>query len=333
MKKLSGISIMLLMFLYACNIKPKEDLSAVQLNITINRLDKDFFSLDYDHIADSVPILKKKYGEALDLYTTKVIHIGKSNNPMFPEMLKNFITDFTMNEVYTEVNKTFPSMDSIKQVLTPAFKRFHIAFPDKNVPRLFTYISGFNQSMVSSDTILGIGLDKYLGPKHDFYQKLSLPLYIRYNMYPGKIPADCIKAWLMTQFEMKDSASNLLSNMIYQGKILYMTKQLLPEVPDSIIIGFTQQKINWCLKNEDPMWTYLVEHKAIFISDYLTINRFIGDGPFTKDFTAQSPGRAATWIGWRIIESFMKKNHDITPAKLMSMNDPQEILRKSRYRP
>jgi hypothetical protein len=127
--------------------------------------------------------------------------------------------------------------------------------------------------------------------------------------------------------------SNLLSNIIYQGKLLYFTKALLPEEPDTLVIGMSKTNLEWCKKYEDKMWAYLVENKMLFKSDYLTISKFINDGPFTKEFGKSSPGKAVVWVGWQIVNRYMRKQANIDLHTLMEDNDFQKILRLSKYKP
>ena len=88
-----------------------------------------------------------------------------------------------------------------------------------------------------------------------------------------------------------------------------------------------------CLNNEARMWEYLVENKLLFATDRITIRKFTGVGPFTKDFTNESPARAAVWIGWRIVEAYSRKNPDIGLRDIMKEQDYQKILTLSEYNP
>ena len=81
------------------------------------------------------------------------------------------------------------------------------------------------------------------------------------------------------------------------------------------------------------MWEYLVEHKMLFETDRMNILKFTGSGPFTRDFTPESPARAAVWLGWRIVEEYMRRNPEITLEDLMRDNDFQKILTLSKYNP
>jgi hypothetical protein len=90
--------------------------------------------------------------------------------------------------------------------------------------------------------------------------------------------------------------------------------------------------MDFCSNNEKQMWTYLIEEKLLFITDHFRINQFIEESPFTKDFSTDSPGKAAVWIGYRIIESYVKKNN-ISIGQLSHENDFQYMLNESRYNP
>ena len=91
--------------------------------------------------------------------------------------------------------------------------------------------------------------------------------------------------------------------------------------------------MNFCRNNEDQMWQYLIENNLLFNTDQLTRRKVTGDAPFTSYFTNESPGRAAVWIGFRIIESCMRNNSDVRLADIMEETDLQMILEKARYIP
>jgi hypothetical protein len=114
---------------------------------------------------------------------------------------------------------------------------------------------------------------------------------------------------------------------------MFYVKSMLPHQPDSLIMGFSDEEMNFCLNNEAEMWEYLVENKLLFETDRMTIRKFTGVGPFTKDFTSESPARAAVWIGWRIVEAYSRKNPHIGLKEIMNEKDYQKILTISEYNP
>jgi len=309
------------------------DVSKSNIKLKVLRFENDLFQSDFEKIKDSIPFFQKKYGEFFDIFNYKIIQIGNAKNPAYSGLLKGFITDYNMNKVYNSVNTDFKNFDTITNQLTDLFKHVKYYFPKLPMPTVITYVSGFNQSVITTDTILGIGLDKYLGKSCSYYKRLGLPLFTIANMYKEKIPTDCARAWAMTQFEMADSAKNLLAHIIYQGKIAYFTKAMIPNAPDSVVIGLSSSQIEWCKKNESQIWTYLVENKTLFTSDYMTINKFIGEGPFTKDFGQYSSPKAVVWVGWQIINNYMENNQKGSLSDLMVEKNYQNILRLSKYKP
>jgi len=81
------------------------------------------------------------------------------------------------------------------------------------------------------------------------------------------------------------------------------------------------------------MWQYLIEYDLLFSTDQFVIRKLTGDAPFTSYFTSESPGMAAIWIGFRIVESCMMNNRDMTLNDLMGAKDIQGLLEKAKYAP
>jgi uncharacterized protein YjaZ len=108
---------------------------------------------------------------------------------------------------------------------------------------------------------------------------------------------------------------------------------MLSETVDEIIFGFTPDQMKFCKNNESQMWQYLIENDLLFKSDQFTIRKLTGEAPFTSYFTNESPGRAAVWLGFRIVESYMMKNPGINIEELMKDTDVQGILEKAKYSP
>jgi hypothetical protein len=122
-------------------------------------------------------------------------------------------------------------------------------------------------------------------------------------------------------------------NMIYEGSVMYFVDKMIPDKPDTLKWGFTSKEMNFCRENEQQMWAYLVENKLLFNSDKFTIDKFTREGPFTKDFSEESPARAAVWIGYRIVNDYMDHNKKPGLNDLMTEKDYQKILNASFYNP
>ncbi|MCK5029662.1 MAG: hypothetical protein KAR57_08505 [Bacteroidales bacterium] len=311
----------------------KIDVSEIELNIEIKRLDKDIFEIDLGNAPQAVSDLINKYGEFFELYNARVINLGNPYSNTYPEILTGFVTDYTMNKVYKKTMEVFPDLNILESELEDVFKRYKYYFPEKNVPAFYTYIGGFNQSIVVSDSILGIGIDKYLGSDCVFYDRLGIANYLQYNMIPEMISLDAVKAWILTEFDYNDSVDNVVNNMIYHGKIQYFLDVMFPETTDSLKYGFSGDEIQWCINNEKQMWDFLIDQKMLFSTDYMMINKLINPAPFTAGFPSGSPGRASVWLGCNIVEAYMNKHSEVSIKDLMLENDYQKILSESRYEP
>ena len=332
------LSLVLLLLLFSCNPSTyKIDIDNIDLEIKIKRLEKELFELTVDSLTYSIPRLENNYGRFYELFNY-VINIGETNSPYYPRYIKSFISDRTNREVYQAAIREFPDINVLEKELTEAFKHYKYYFSEKTIPDIYTFISGFNASIIIDTNILAIGLDRYLGAECEYYNQLALSEYQRANMYKEKIVTDCMFAWVSTEWYFNKEGSrelvnNVLNNIIYEGKLMYLVKSLVPREDIGIIMGFSADQMKFCRRNEKQMWTYLIEHKLLFSSDRMTVNKLIGEAPFTSYFPSDSPGRAAVWIGYRIVEQYMRKNPELTLTDLMDNDDYQLILEGSGYNP
>jgi hypothetical protein len=313
----------------------KINISSVKADIEIKRLETDLFTLDPSEIAAKIPYLKEKYGPFLQIFSY-IINTGNVNDSSFSDFLERFCTDKVNNEVYESVMQNYPDVKSVQADLRNAFRHYRWYFPEKKIPAVFTCITGFNNSIITADSILGIGLDRYLGRNSEYYPRLGIYGYISARMNSWNIVPDCIYGWGSTEWNfsgLKYQADNVLAEMIHEGKLKYFEKCMLPEMNDTLIFGFTANQMKFCRNNESQMWQYLIEHDLLFSTDQFVIRKLTGEAPFTSFFTNESPGKASVWTGFRIVESFMMKNKDITLGKLMTSTDVQGILEKAKYNP
>jgi hypothetical protein len=261
-----------------------------------------------------------------------MIKIGGVEQDNFVEQLTAFTSDTLIRSLEANVKEKIDTVE-LRRDLTEAFKHYKYYFPQKPVPVIYTCISGLNQSVVTADSILGVSLDKYLGVKSRYYQELGLPAYKRKNMHPQKIVPDMIAAWGMTEWPIEEKATTLLSNMIAEGKVMYFVDAMLPDMADTLKLGYSKKQLEFCKNNEAPMWTYLAEHKQLFTTERMNIKRLMDDAPYTSAFSEESPGRTGMWLGLQIVRSYMKEHKEVKLADLMNNTDYQGILNQSGYQP
>ena len=337
MNRLKQLFYIIIMLFALMGCKPnalKVDISGIRNDIKIVRFDKELFNIKDNDTINSMLTLSQDYPEFFDLFTYKVIQIGGIGDEYFMDAMKLFINDTMILNAKSLVDTEFSDFPNTEEQLNTTFKYFKYHFPGKEVPTIYTYISGFNQSVVTAENMIGISLDKYLGRDCKYYRMLnSTPQYKILNMHKDKIVSDVAYAWGITEFENTGKATTLLDNMIYHGKLMYFVDALLPEMDDSLKIGYTGLQIDWCKRNEAQMWSQLIEYKMLYSNKRMDIIRYINNSPTTSGFPLESPGRTGVWIGWQIVREYMNKFPETTLPELMQNNDYQQILNDSKYFP
>jgi len=318
-------------FFVACQSnRLKVDVSDIDLDIKIQRFERDLFALKTKGSLDD---LKKTYPRILKLYSEKVIGLGPLDNSNYPEYLNKFLKDSTMSLVAQRIDSVFSDLNAQEKELTEGFKHLKYYYPEKQLPKVFSQQSGFNQSIVVDEGLVGVSLDKYLGKDCDFYGFLQRPIYLRENMTPQRVAQDILLAYALTEFPFKPQRQNLMEQMIYHGKVLYFLQALMPQKPEMDIMKYTAEDYQWCVDNEVQVWAYLIEQKHLFNTEYSMLRNYINDAPFTSGMPQESPGRTGTWIGLQIVKSYMNKHSEIALQDLMSNHDYAAILRESSYQP
>jgi hypothetical protein len=338
--KFRNISVQFLIFFLiifvSCKNNFRVNTSGIKVDIKIKRLEKDLFSIDPANIKNMLPSLREKYDGFLK-YFGYVINIGESSDSLWAEGLVKFCTDKFNNEVYATTMKAYPDVANLEKELTGAFRYYKYYFPRKPVPEIYTCITGFNNSIITvTDSSLAIGLDKYLGSGCKYYPQLQIYSYQAARMNSFNILPDCMYAWATSEWDFKEmsyASDNVLTSIIHEGKLLYFVKSMLPDYDEKLLFGFTADQMAFCKKNESRMWQYLVENNLLFKTEQLTKRKLTGEAPFTAYFSKESPGRAAVWLGFRIIESYRKNDKRATLEEIMKDVNVQGILETAKYNP
>ena len=321
--------------LFACNKtteKRHADLTGIDFDVKIERFDKEFWNLDTTKIAEEFSRLKAKYPDITPIYTQNVLQFGHPDSAITHQTYKTFRADSAVQQLYNDALRIYADMKQIETDLTMAFRRAKYFMPQYPTPRVYCHVSGLNQSIIVGETFISLSIDNYLGSDYPLYEKIGIYKYQRPNMCRKKVASDYISAWIASEFA-NSIANNLLTDIIHQGKILYTTSVLLPETPEHVIMGYTEEQWQWAKENEAKMWESLIYTKDLYSASILVKNKYISDGPFTLPFTQESPGRAGVYIGWQIVESYMRNNEEISIQQLLQQPDAQLILNQSGYNP
>ena len=108
-----------------------------------------------------------------------------------------------------------------------------------------------------------------------------MPQYQMDYMAKEYLVTDAMRSWLQTEFETMEAHTNLLSEMIFQGKLMYALDYILPEEEDSVKMEYSANQIQWLINSEAAIWAYFID-KNLFYSTKASENvKYINPSPFT----------------------------------------------------
>ncbi|MCQ2348476.1 MAG: hypothetical protein MJZ65_04725 [Paludibacteraceae bacterium] len=328
-------SLPLLMGLTACNKGRSYFPSNMDpQHIEIVRFDHALLNVSADSALQDIRFLYDEYEAFMPVWTENILGIAADDTLYLAEALPQFLQDtlYGFGETNAEVRRQFANIDTIQEQLDAAFTRLHYLYADLPLPLVYFFISGFNASILFVDDDLAVGTDMYLGGDWKYYNRVVYE-YQKQNMRKSCIPIDVVSAYLFRNIPYTSVKNRLLENMIYRGKIMYVLSLLLPDYPEYEIMGYTEDQWNWCIDNERAIWNHIMDKRDLFNSESMVLTSYLNDGPFTSEVSQDSPGRVGTWIGWRIAQSYMENNPDVTLQQLLEDGDAQLILRNSFYKP
>lgn len=312
----------------------KKNVSHIPISIEILPHHTDIYALSKNYSEQAADSIYKKYGTFAESYNTRILQLPPHTDTAYKNAFSTLFAEKWVQDLYKKINEEFPDNSYLVSQLTPALQYYAYYFPEKEIPRFASFMGLVQFSVVIDSNLIAIGLDKYLGTDYDMYKAMEMSTFVRRTLYKEKIAADVMRAIAESEFSHEFTEHYLLAHIIQHGRYMYFVKCMLPETPDSVIWGYTDRQLTFCKKSEKEFWRYFVStENTLFSSDFMTIKRFIDDGPFTPVFTKESPAKIGQWIGYRIVESYMKHNPETTLFELFAIESAQEIMSKSKYNP
>lgn len=295
---------------------------------TIERLEQQLFSASSE--AQVMALLIKQ-----TLFSQKFLGIKHTNIDVYQETAKALFAmskDPAMLEMHEEVNRQFHCFSDIEQDLEKAFSRLKSHYPGVRVPKIYTIITGMEQDLYVSNDLIVIGLDLFLGTNPKF--KLGhLPKYIADTYDASSIVCKIMMLYVQQFNDVDQNDKTLLSEMLYYGKTFFLVKELLPHLPDHVILGYTPEQLKDINRHKTTVWAHFIEHELFYTTNHLIKRQYINLRPFTGEIGPSCPGGIGRWLGWEIVKKYMKQHNAETVQGLMSCTDSQQIFRDSCYRP
>jgi gliding motility-associated lipoprotein GldB len=321
-----------------CNQDKKVDVSHIKVNLSVQRFDQELSKIKSSELAEKLPQLKIKYGAFYDDYFEKILNVGSTQDTQYYKLVRQVLAGKPFQDLQQEVDSVYRNLEWLNPKLEDAFRRIKYENPNWQEPKLVTYISGFQVQTPIGAGYVGIGLDMFLGSKSKFYPALveTVPRYISRRFTPENIVPRVVEVISREElFLESDLDKSLLAKMIYNGKVLYLMKQILPDTPDSTLIGYSEKQMKWAHDFESDTWAFLLEQELLFDTDYFKIQKYLAEAPFTPGLGSQndSAPKLGLFIGWQIVNKYMVGNPELKLKDLLEEKDEQKILRLAKYRP
>jgi hypothetical protein len=249
--------------------------------------------------------------------------------------LVHYLQDPYVKVLYDSTEKKYSDINDIEKQLTEAFKYYRYYFPHNTVPDVITYIDGPPYGLTYQDNILGIGLDGYLGERFPAYtlRPDPVPLFALRKFKKEYIVPNTMNVLATGVYDFDMNEHKMIDAMVFKGKVLYFVKKMLPDTPDSLIFGYADSTLTWLNRNERNVWQFFIEKKLLYETDPLIFSKYINDAPSTSGMPPEAPGNVACWVGYKIVEEYMKSKSGVTLEQLMNNTDAQKILEDSGYKP
>lgn len=214
------------------------------------------------------------------------------------------------------VEREFADMSHESRAIGKAFDRLRAELPGAVIPRLFTIISPYTQSIFVDDTTMYIGLNHYLGTSYEKYE--YFPEYVRRLKVRPRLPIDVVEAIVRTSYPYEGGEyPQTVSRLAYEGAVAEAVMRITGK-DEAMVMGYADKDYLWLRDHEHEMWDTLVSRRLLFSSDNAVIRSLVGVNPASMILSSDAPGWAGRYIGHRLVESYLSGHSGTSIETLLS---------------
>ncbi|MBK8968066.1 MAG: hypothetical protein IPM36_15650 [Lewinellaceae bacterium] len=205
--------------------------------------------------------------------------------------------------------------------------------PQHPQPRFVTAVTEFiGDAYAVNDSLVMIGLDMFLGENFSGYNPDYFPQYLRRQFSKEFMPTKVALA-LSSRVVGPPPGEQILDYMINNGKILHLMDLLLPQVPDSMKMGYTQAQMEGCYVNEQETWARLLDMGVLYQPLSSKNQKIVMPSPTADNVFQEAPGEIGNWIGWQIVKAYTQRHPDESFEEMLNLRNAQQFLEKAKYKP
>lgn len=295
-------------------------------DLSFHRYEDVLFHLDTARFQESLLAIQQDFQPFLN---------GDLSDPEAVRYLKEFALDTFSVHLYNKVKEIYPDLNEVREQVASVYQHFNYYYPDIALPQeVYTCVSGVDPSippLLFAEDALVVSLDWYLD--HDvIYDQIGMPQYRSERTGKGDLGKDLAMLLYSTFLFDKHRQTNILEEMVYQGRSLFFVEALCPGISDETLLGYSKEQLRWAVSNEGNLWADIIGTQSLYSTEYELFRRFFADGPFTNEYSYEAPSRLGEFIGLQIIRSYFN-SHEITIQDLMAESDLQSLFQQSQYKP
>jgi|GEM_PF-283962 len=307
----------------SCSHDPLDiETDGVNVSIDYRNFDSLLVNTDTNNLRAAMLKWHVDIPEVIDYTLGYCLNAGEVTNPSVPGYIYQFRTDPYFSREEQRIAANFKDLSKYNAAITEGFRHLKAHLKQVKIPAHVVYINSFfAASAFSTEKDIAIGLDRYLGPNTDVIRELpgdKFPNWIKEAWDPRYLERDALASWIMTHIIPEEDNQTNIEAIIHWGKIIYLTEAAFPEADKSVIIRYSEQDYQWALKNERDFWNYLVKEKMLFITDEKQQANLLKEAPFTAGLPEKGPDRLGQFLGWRIVQSYMKQ-YELTLPELLKL--------------
>ena len=283
----------------------------------INRFDKELIYIIENYSDSASTIFNEKYSDILSIYYSAILK-GNSNNldnKSKIEFISQYLNNSEFKKLYSDVQLEFKDLNDEELALNKGIKIYSEIFNESFAKNIYTHVSPFGYSIITTDSLISISLDNYMGKDYDGYKGV----FYNYQLHKkerSRIIPDIFKGWIYAKYP--NNAKSLIDGMIYEGAVVYTLEKILDDYSAGEIIGYDKEKSKWCEDNEKDIWNAIIESNHLYSKENITYIKYLNEAPYCSALNGDVPAEIGKWIGYKIVAKYIDDNNINSLKKILS---------------
>ncbi len=233
-----------------------------------------------------------------------------------PELLQWWSTSDVVSVFQHDVDSIITDITPLRRQLASIMSSAEANGVGLPYMKFYTVVWGKPQPVLRDSDVMIIALNHYLGADYPGYSHWEE--YRRASKTPEMMPYDIAAALVATQIPMQsDEESTLADWMLYEGALVEARMRLVDNPDLATALGYNAEQLKWCEDNYDGMMRDIAVRRLLYNTDPVLIDRMLAPAPNSPLLGNRAPGRVGRYIGYRLIQDYMKKHPSATLPELM----------------